>query len=136
VDQIASSTLSIGLSATARPVSVARPVDDAVRQLHEEWQAQQTLFFNPNRPVQRFSKRKPPNLPKHSCTVRVRLVVLPENVRVIAQPQSRNEMVSVPAEFRKHVVAVCWAVCRRKTSARQFVSAWLNSNNLRIRQWP
>jgi hypothetical protein len=54
VDQIASSTLSIGLSASARPVSVARPIDDAVRQLHEEWLAQQTLFQSQPASVQRF----------------------------------------------------------------------------------
>jgi hypothetical protein len=106
VDQIASSTLSIDLSASARPVSVAKPVDDAVRQLHEEWQAQQTLFQSQPASVQRFLQAQAAQLAETLVHRQGQAqVILPENVRVIAQPQSRNEMVSVPAEFRKHVVA-------------------------------
>ena len=106
MDQIASSTLSIGFSTSARPISAARPVDDAVRQLHEEWQAQQELFQFQPASVQRHIEVQAAQLAQALVRRQGQApIVLPERVRVSAQPQRRNETVLVPIEFRKQVIA-------------------------------
>jgi hypothetical protein len=106
VDQIASSTLSIGFSTSAGPISAAKPVDDAVRQLHEEWLAQQALFQSQPVSVQRFLQAQAAQLAQ---ALLHRLgqaeIVLPERVRVTGQPQSKDEMAAVPSEFRRQMVA-------------------------------
>jgi len=106
VDQIASSTLSIGFPTSARPTSAAKPVDDAVRQLHEEWLAQQALFQSQPVSVQCFLQAQAAQLVQ---ALLHRLgqaeIVLPERVRVTGQPQSKDEMAAVPSEFRRQMVA-------------------------------
>ena len=106
MDQIVSSTLSIGFSTSARPVSAAKPIDDAVRQLHEEWQAQQELFQSQPDSVQRHIQAQAAQLAQAlvRCQGQAQ-IVLPERVRVGAQPRGRNEMASVPREFRAQVIA-------------------------------
>ena len=106
MDQIASSTLSMGLAASAKLVSIAKPVDDAVRQLHEEWQVQQTLFQSQPATIQCFFQAQAARLAEALDHRQGQVeVALPEHVRVSLQSPSRNPLVTVPSDFRKQVVA-------------------------------
>jgi hypothetical protein len=96
----------MGFTASAKPISAARPVDDAVRQLHDEWQAQQTLFESQPASIQHFFQAQAAHLVEALVHRQGQAqIALPERVRVTAQPQSKNEMAAVPSEFRRQVVA-------------------------------
>ena len=106
MDQIASTTLSVGLAASAKPVSTVKPVDDAVRQLHEEWQVQQTLYQSQPAAIQSFLQAQAARLAEALAHRQGQVqVALPERVRVSLPSPGRNALVTVPSEYRKQVVA-------------------------------
>jgi hypothetical protein len=106
MSQIASAVLDIGFARGVWADSAPQLMDNAFRQLREECQAQQTLFD-----AQPIEARR--LLDEQACKIAEALVqgqrqlsfALPEQVSIETPGRNGQGWLSVPAEFRKQVVA-------------------------------
>ena len=139
MDQIASTVLDIGFARGAWVDSTSQPVDDAFRQLREEYQAQHALYDAQPPGVRRTLDEQARKIAEALVQGQRQLsFTLPEQVSLGAPGRNGEGLLSVPAEFCKQNVAgllgrLPVAVRRDiRTVVRQRLSQLEQSNHLAV----